>query len=307
MDVMARVLAIRTHRSLVCAALAAAVVVASSGPGSAASPDAVGWWHRGLAVTAEGTLPLPGDARSPLVPVPAGGLYVANDATGPRAIAAVRFSSARGPAVLTLRISGDALLPLGSPLLACAVTTAWEPVENGSWQVRPALDCDLAVEGTFVAEDREVRFEIADLDAYRSARGVELGITPAANDPAPFAVAFDAPGDDALAAAIAPPTSSPPTQPAFPGSAVIPPSGSGDPFVVSDLPPPSESAAATPSPAQPAEPPVAAGHVRGIPTHGAARAVITAGLGLAAAAVWLTSGGSPTLRRRHPLNLELEP
>ena len=293
--------------SLAFAAAAAAVLFLPAAPAAGAAPTAVGWWQRALTEPASGDAllpPAPAPARPTAVAVPDGGLYVANDASGPRAVSALRFPAGRGRGVLTLRLSGEPLLPLGARLVACAVGGPWSPAADGAWAKRPDLRCASAVTGAFVEDRTAVQFTFDDLNAVATADGIEIGVAPAAGETATFAIAFAPPGPDALAAPAPPPSAAPVTAAVDDGVPVAAP--------VLDapvVPRPAPGLAPSASPGAVVDQALevetrprarAAATTAGvhIGTDGPARAAITALLSLLAASAWVASGGLPRWRGR---------
>lgn len=286
---------------------------------SASGPIEVGWWNRGPTEApgteaVAGTLPPPPDEGRPTaVPVPEGGLYVANDASGPRGVSALRFLAATGRATLTLELTSDSVvLPLGARVVACYLDDPWEPVVNGAWSERPGLLCGGAVEGVLAEDQKSITFPIPELGFHRTTRGVEIAIAPIENQQVAFALAFAPPGDDALKLVGPRPSTTtsttstttttvadeplpPPPPPTTPRSS-SPPGLPSLYIAPGDVPEAPEQLIA-------AGPGDDGGGVRDplrIGTDGTARAVLMAMLVLAAAAAWLLSGGMPTLPRLRP-------
>lgn len=168
---------------------------AGAAPAAAEEPASVGWWWAGRP---SATVPA---LFSPVPTPPEGGLYVAGGPSGPLGISALRFEV--GPdtraATLTLTIADVQ----GTPAIsACAATGPWEPADNGGWDQRAEPDCEAAsVTGTVDADETEVSFALfAFQDDTRVIDVVLVPSTdPETDRPASFSVAFEAPGDDALA------------------------------------------------------------------------------------------------------------
>lgn len=174
----------------VAAGLVAAAIAVLLWPGSAVHadpPDQTGWWWK--------------PQVTPLVPVPkppsvpAGGLYVAADPSGPFGVAAVRYVAAKGSTVsrLTLRIASSQGLVA---LRACPVEVVWASEEGGPITSVPPHDCMAgAVPGALDPTGTSVAFEVGPLvqDGV-----LNVLLAPTAS-PAAFQVAFDKPGDDAVA------------------------------------------------------------------------------------------------------------
>jgi hypothetical protein len=174
---------------------ALAVVVAVPWAGavgaSAASPDRVGWWYKAVADPAlAGVVPAPPN-------VPSGGLYVANDPSGPAAVAAVAFTGS-GQATLTLAAAGQPGFSAETPIAACPSATVWTPSSAGAWAERPEYDCDRRkVDGTPAADGTTITWQLpADLaDAEHT-----FNVVLVPQGQVPFQVALAPPGEDAVAA-----------------------------------------------------------------------------------------------------------
>jgi hypothetical protein len=158
------------------AALVTVAVGWLAGPVAADAPTQVGWWSR-----LNPGLPVP----VPVPVVPDGGLYVANDPSGPTAISALRYAAADGtPGTLTLQFAGS---PVGTPaIVACRVTSAWAPAAGGPMSQAPSYDCAEAVPGRVAADGTAVTWELPGSFAT-------LGATEVALVPAPDAGPFQAP------------------------------------------------------------------------------------------------------------------
>ena len=117
------------RRFLVAAGVVVGAVVLTVQPAPAQAPDAQGWWWIGGS---------PVGLAPPYVP--ADGLYVANNPSGPEAVSAVRFALAGGGSAgtLTLVLAGDAR---GTPLVGlCRLTTDWQGVQGGALSAAPACE-----------------------------------------------------------------------------------------------------------------------------------------------------------------------
>ena len=144
------------------------------------------------------TIPDPGvDVPTP-IPVPAGGLLVANDATGMRGIAAMRFEApGAGGGVVTLEIApGSTPSP---PINACPALSDWLPGPDQPWSARPAHDCDrISVTGTLSVDGAMMIWELPD--TFREADGAtyDVLLVPDRSDGTPYQVLFEKPGSDAF-------------------------------------------------------------------------------------------------------------
>ncbi|HVF74489.1 MAG TPA: hypothetical protein VM938_05525 [Acidimicrobiales bacterium] len=292
----------RRRLGFTAAFLASVGALALPWSASGASPVTVAWWHRAVVDTG---LPVPlvtvpPESRRPTLAVPEGGLYVENDATGARAMSALRFEAASGAATLTLPVA-DSVAPPQSRVVACPLRSGWDSGANASWTTRPAVACEKPVDGT-VSTDQVV-FAIPDIGAFATLEGdaVEIAVLPVEGDTAVFAIAFERPDEQALVAGTPTTTStSTTTTLLFPGPTVV--GGDGD--LSATLGPTGAADGAAPS--GPSGTPLAPTSYRsagprrivGIGTDGVGRAVVAAGIGTAALGAWLLSGGVPRLRRR---------
>jgi hypothetical protein len=277
-------------------------------PAEAAPPIAVGWWQRPAAEVgglpaAPPTQPPP---APPLVAVPDGGLYVANDPSGPSAVSALRFEDPpAAAATVVLPVAENPVIPLGALLFACPAAGPWASAANGAWGARAVADCGRGVQGAFGDGLTTVTFDLGDLAPFRTPQGIEMVIVPGPDEASAYAVAFDRPGADTAifrGDAGAPPAPVPQAStgpaPGADGGAApvafpVPIPGPGDEVLA--LP-------ATPTDATPEAGAALSPRVRAAPisigTHGAPRAVLTALLIALACVAWVTSGGLGTTRRR---------
>ena len=160
------------------------------------------WWRN---ETGAAALPAPSQ-------VPAGGLWVSSDPSGPSAISAVRFdmSDSEGYPTLTLHVANLTMAPAtpatsGSlPVLACLVTSPWTApaTSPGQWSARPTYDCTKgSVPGQLSPDHSTVAFDLTNLP---SAQSYDLALVPGT--------------DDTLSGALPPPpvATPPPPQPPAP-------------------------------------------------------------------------------------------
>jgi hypothetical protein len=165
--------------------------VVSAPSGWADAPSAYGWWY-----AANAGLPV----APPAPPsVPADGMYVANDVSGPAAIAAlsVPVPSGAGMGPLVLHIAGTPLM--SQPPVACPLRSAIKPAEAGAWSDRPMYDCAQAQKvGSVDAAKTTVTF-----DASPFLRDGAVGVVILAGGPTDQ-VAFNKPGSDTLSVSTVP-------------------------------------------------------------------------------------------------------
>ncbi|MHB8670121.1 MAG: hypothetical protein ACYDAD_06105 [Acidimicrobiales bacterium] len=131
--------AVPVLRRLALAGAAAALSVASGlaggGVARANGPSETGWWNQ-LDPAALAATPLGGAVAPP--DVPPGGLYMANGAGGPMAIAALRIDvPARGTATLSLKAAASKGFAPPAAIDACPATSSWQSAANGAWESRP--------------------------------------------------------------------------------------------------------------------------------------------------------------------------
>ena len=111
----------------------AAPALADSGSPAATNLESGYWWE---AEASGSQVPPPPD-------VPAGGLWVSSNSSGPQAVSAIRFDLLDGGTspVVTLRISQEQ--PSGQlSMVACPATSDWTPPSGpGQWSSRPSADC----------------------------------------------------------------------------------------------------------------------------------------------------------------------
>lgn len=195
-------------------------------------PAEVGWWYRlsgdnpapsgagaGGAAPAQAapppTLP-PSPAPVPTIPVgeddppalpapvpppatvPEGGLYVANDAFGALAIAAVRFPVGQvGSSILTLAFA-DGAGGAALPIVACPLLEGFQAVANGAWRDRPAHDCDRASVSGALGSDGTLTFQLSERFQQAGQQTLDVVVLPLPGDGTPFSAPFQAVGADAL-------------------------------------------------------------------------------------------------------------
>lgn len=142
------------------------------------------------------TPPDPGPP-TPNPAVPDGGLLVANDPTGPLAISALRYRGDIGAGDLTLRFAPGSTTT--GPVVACPALSAFEPIENGSWNDRPAHDCQrLALGGRVTPDGTGMEFTIPQGFLPFGERVLDIVLLPAPGSGEPFSLSFLPPGEDSL-------------------------------------------------------------------------------------------------------------
>lgn len=129
--------------------------------------------------------------------VPDGGLWVANDPTGPIAMSALRFRGDIGAGELVLRFAPGTTTV--GPIVACPALSAFEPVEGGAWRDRPAHDCDrLSLTGRRSADGTGMEWSIPQGFLPFGERVLDIVLLPDPTRGDAFSVYFEAPGQGSL-------------------------------------------------------------------------------------------------------------
>lgn len=157
------------------------------GDAAAEAPDRVGWWFKAN--------------QNPLLPpvappnVPPGGLYVANDPSGPAGISALRyFSEGTEAATLTLQVDPSATAR-ELAIVACPATGPWDPAAGGEFARAPTDACDTtAVPGTPAADGSTVTWELSSAFGDGTG-GFDVVLKPTPGNVEPFQVPFKPPDD----------------------------------------------------------------------------------------------------------------
>lgn len=197
--------------------------------GPPAQLTAKGWWWQAQADQLPAPLPAPPN-------VAAGQLLVQGDPTGYSAFAAVRFTvdASHSATALTLAV-GDNGDQGGSSaiVLACRTGSAWTAAEAGKWSAAPHVDNTACVNGQRATDGKSWTFAVKPLQVGTTVDvAIVPGVDPTTTKTSTFSLAFNAPGDDALATSEGspPPVTSPPadlTSPAGGGASTgAPASGS---------------------------------------------------------------------------------
>lgn len=191
---------------------------------SADAPESYGWWWK--AQQAPGfVLPAP-----PYVP--AGGLYVANDPTGPTAVSALRFTQAgTGGATLKLAAAQGSANAIADQVVACPLAAPFDASEAGAWAFVPQGDCETtAVAGVADADLATVTWKLTG--AFEASEGTwSMVLTPAPGSLLPFQIAFNPPNATALTttapggAATSDAPDAPPARAGSPASQPVTPAG----------------------------------------------------------------------------------
>lgn len=173
------------------AALTALTALTPGRPALALAPEQTGWWWQpnyGLAPVAVPPPPF----------VPAGGLYIAADPGGARAVAALRMRVPTAGRVGTLALRVNRSFGAAA-VRACLNNGSWTSAEGGDWNARPTTDCSATVVGELSADGSRLLFE----DVTGLVRDGLLDVSFVPDDttpPPPFGIALDRPDDATLAA-----------------------------------------------------------------------------------------------------------
>jgi hypothetical protein len=212
-----------------------ALVLGVTAPSAAAAPpEQVGWWFQ-----LQGG-PLPVAVAVPTVPD--GGLYVQQGAAGPIAYGALRYRVPAGSSSILTLTAAPGSVALAASMQACKTSSAWTAPSPapGAWDERPAFGIPCSP-GIASSDGAAVAF---NLSASFVADGVlDVAIVPL-SAATPFAVAFQPPGDDALASSGGRPSISPPL-PTTSTTVARPPASSGSAGGSSALPPVASPAGST--------------------------------------------------------------
>ncbi|MEY2569524.1 MAG: hypothetical protein QOE35_4053 [Actinomycetota bacterium] len=176
------------------AVLAVALVVGTGVRAGAVEPDREGWWFKPQQVPAG--LPVPVTVPPP-PNAPPGSLYVAEDPTGPAAVAAVHYTVPVGATATLLLKVNTGSSTTGATVYACPTTAPWGPGENQDWTTRPGYSCGTApVAGTPSADGTSMTW---NLDAALNNDGaIDVALAGSDAGGTPFEVAFLSPDDSSL-------------------------------------------------------------------------------------------------------------
>lgn len=144
-------------------------------------------------------VPVPEDPgpANPNPGVPEGGLWVANDPTGPVAISALRYRGDIGAGELLLRFAGGSTTT--GPVVACPALSEFEPGPAQPWGDRPAHDCDrLSLTGRLAPDGTGMQFTIPQGFVPFGERVLDIVILPAPTSGDPFSLFFEAPDESSL-------------------------------------------------------------------------------------------------------------
>ncbi len=214
---MSRRLARRVSGFFIAAAIALVAAPAPSAHADTAKtgPSYFGWWYKLNTAPIGSSAPLPPDT-------PPGGLYLAADPTGPAAVSALHFNgTGAGDATLTLAAAtGSTYTP--ATILACPVSSTWNPATGGGWDVQPKADCAKAgggVKGVADGSGASMSWKLGP--AFQpDAASYDVVLLP--QGPVPFRVAVPLPDANTLDAPVAPAIAPEPEPEAPPVEAPVP-------------------------------------------------------------------------------------
>ncbi|MEO7427944.1 MAG: hypothetical protein ABIY48_01050 [Acidimicrobiales bacterium] len=171
------------------------------------------------------TVPDPGGNAPTPSQAPTGGLLVAADVTGIRAMSALRFVvSDAGGAILRLTIAQGSTPSPG--VRACPALSDWQPGPDQPWSTRPAYGCDrVAVSSTLSSDGTTMQWILPDTFKSPDSLFYDVLLVPIGGNGTPFQVAFNKPASDAFT------VTSPAPEPEVPTTEALP----------EDLPPPIDS------------------------------------------------------------------
>lgn len=207
----------RLRRALVGLSAFALITACLLGPGApvahAAAPDSATWWYKPY------TSGLPVRPSPPVVP--AGGLYVQQDATsllppvtlppvvppgvvtipnvsGPTAFATLRLTTPRGsPAILTLKMA-TASTAINADIVACSTLAPWEAPGTpgpGAYDKAPSYSCAHPVKAMTTASQMSWQLPVS----MQFLSGTyDIALVPDPGSKSVFAVAFDPPGSSSV-------------------------------------------------------------------------------------------------------------
>ena len=191
----------RLGAAAIVGAISGALLVLTAPAAGAATLDKTGWWYR--PASAPGPL---GGVVPPPPGTPEGGLVVQATPDGPNAVAALTFSLTPEElgGVLTLTVAGETGGE-NAAIQACPAKAAWEPAEAGSFDKRPAEDCNFGSAPGVVSEDGKTW--TFDITALVVGGKVDIVLVPMALPEGggvapvfkPFSVSFEKPTSASLA------------------------------------------------------------------------------------------------------------
>jgi hypothetical protein len=154
--------------------VAAGWFVVTAPDGGAAGAVETGWWWQGEPTT--GAVPPPPT-------VPAGGLWVQSNASGPQAISALRVTLDPGDSAPTLSLDVHQAVPPTVDLVAYPTAAPWAAGPAQAWTSKPAYDTNgVHAVGSMSGDGKHVTF---DLSGLVTGDVLSVVIAPAPSLPAP--------------------------------------------------------------------------------------------------------------------------
>jgi hypothetical protein len=142
------------------------------------------------------TLPVE-DTGAPNPGVPDGGLWVANDPTGPVAISAIRYRGDIGSGELILKFAPGSTTV--GPVVACPALSTFEPVAGGAWADRPAHDCErMSLSGRLLPDSSGLEFTIPQGFLPFGQRVLDIVLLPDRSSGDLFSLYFQKPDAESL-------------------------------------------------------------------------------------------------------------
>lgn len=143
------------------------------------------------------TLPEDPGPGTPNPAVPEGGLWVANDPTGPIAISALRYRGDIGAGELLLEFAPGSTTV--GPVVACPALSEFAPGPEQPWSDRPAHDCKrLSLSGRVTPDGTGMQFTIPQGFVPFGERILDIVILPDPSSGDPFSLYFQAPDESSL-------------------------------------------------------------------------------------------------------------
>lgn len=152
----------RLVRLGLAAGVAVAWTVGAGGVAHADAPDLAGWWYKANQAPFNTVKPPP-----PPPDAPSDGLYLANDPSGPAAVAALHFTVAGGGGspTVTLKAASGSVFGTVTPIKACPTGGSWSPAQAGDWGSAPSADCAKAgggVDGMASSDGTSMSWKLTD-------------------------------------------------------------------------------------------------------------------------------------------------
>jgi hypothetical protein len=169
---------------------------------AAQPPQAQGWWwlYRRVDPPVSPKAFVPTFPDTPELPppasVPADGLYVAGNPSGPEAVAALQWVIPEGASGTTLTLVAAAPLTPTTKIQLCPTTTNWKPEQAGAWRGAPLYQCasDAPV-GVVPTDGAKITFTLGKLGQNQL---IDVALVPVADQTSTFQANFNKPDANAL-------------------------------------------------------------------------------------------------------------